>query len=235
MIADIIKLTVFIPAYKEAENLKLLLPRLTKTLFEVEPDSEILVMDTVESMDSTKAVCESTPGNIIYANRHGGNTFGDAVRTGIELAKGKYFIAMDGDGSHDPEFIKKLYAERNSADVIVASRYVEGGATQNSRMLGFLSRIVNIVYSKVLNLDCKDVSNSFKLYRTEALKKLSLKSNNFEIIEEILFKLKKANKNLAIKELPFTFKTRMFGETKRNLFVFMLTYIYTLIKLRLGK
>lgn len=229
------ELTVFIPAYKEAENLKLLLPRLTKTLFEVEPESEILVMDTVEPMDDTKAVCKSVGGNIIYANRKRGNNFGDAVRTGIELARGKYFISMDGDGSHDPEFIKKMYAEKDAADIIVASRYVEGGATQNSKTLVLMSRIVNIVYSKVLNLDCKDVSNSFKLYKTEALKKLNLKSNNFEIIEEILFKLKKANKNLAIKELPFTFKTRMFGETKRNLLVFMVTYIFTLIKLKFGK
>ena len=58
-----IKLTVFIPAYKEAENLKLLLPRLVRALSEVEPQYEILVVDTMQPMDNTKAVCQSIQGN----------------------------------------------------------------------------------------------------------------------------------------------------------------------------
>lgn len=232
---DNLKLTIFIPAYKEAENLKILLPRLVATLSAIEPQYEVLVVDTMEPMDGARAVCQSTPGNVIYCNRAGGNAYGDAVRTAVARARGDYCIAMDGDGSHDPEFVKQLYAAKDQADVVVASRYISGGQTENSWALILMSRIVNVVYSKVLNLDCKDVSNSFKLYKTAALKQLTLKSDNFEIVEEILFKLKKANKNLIIKELPFTFKTRMFGETKRNLFVFIFTYLYTLIKLRLGK
>lgn len=230
-----IKLTVFMPAYKEAENLKVLLPRLVQTISQVEPEYEVLVVDTMEPMDGTRDVCAQAQGNIIYRSRLKGNAFGDGVRTGIELARGEYFIEMDGDGSHEPEFIKKMYAQKNSADVVIASRYIKGGATQNSPALILMSRVVNLVYSIVLNLNCKDVSNSFKLYKTADLKKLNLKSNNFEIIEEILFKLKKAKPNLAILELPFTFKTRLFGETKRNLVIFIFTYIFTLVRLRFGK
>ncbi len=230
-----IKLTVFIPAYKEADNLKVLLPRLVKTLSQVEPNYEVLVVDTMEPMDGAKAVCESASGNVVYANRTGGNNFGDAVRTGILLARGQYFIGMDGDGSHAPEFIKQLYAQKDKFDVVIASRYIDGGGTENSKALIAMSQIVNLIYSLVLNLNCKDVSNSFKLYKTSALQQLKLKSDNFDIVEEILFKLKKANSNLSIKELPFTFKTRMFGETKRNLFIFIFTYLYTLIKLRFEK
>lgn len=230
-----INLSVFIPAYKEAENLKVLLPRLVKTLTETEPNYEILIVDTMSGMDETKSVCENITGNVVYINREGGNDFGDAVRTGIKKANGRFFIAMDGDGSHDPEFIKTMYPYKESNDVVIASRYVEGGDTKNPWVLIFMSRIVNIVYSLVLNLNCKDVSNSFKLYKTSALKNLELRCSNFDIVEEILFKLKRANKDLKIIELPFTFKERMFGETKRNLFLFMLTYVYTLFKLRFGK
>lgn len=227
-----IKLTVFIPAYKEAENLRVLLPRLTRTLLEVEPNYEILVVDTMEPMDGTREVCQSIAGQIVYANRQGSNAFGAAVRTGILLARGEYLIEMDGDGSHDPEFIAKMYAEKAVNKVVVASRYIDGGGTQNSKTLILMSRLVNVIYSVVLNLNCKDVSNSFKLYETKSLKRLRLISNNFDIIEEILFKLRKNNRDLIIQELPFTFKTRMFGETKRNLVVFLVTYIFTLIKLR---
>ena len=57
----------------------------------------------------------------------------------------------------------------------------------------------------------------------------------FDIVEEILFKLKRLHKKLIIKELPFTFKKRMFGETKRNLVFFILSYIVTLVRLRFSK
>jgi dolichol-phosphate mannosyltransferase len=96
-----------------------------------------------------------------------------------------------------------------------------------------MSRVLNISYSLVLNLRCKDVSNSFKVYRADWLKRLSLRCANFDIVEEILFKLVRQHPRARIKEVPFSFKKRMFGETKRNLVTFMLTYLFTIIRLRL--
>jgi len=66
------------------------------------------------------------------------------------------------------------------------------------------------------------------------LKSLDLYCMNFDIVEEILFKLARAKKDLRIREVPFAFKKRMFGETKRNLPWFMLTYVYTMFRLRLS-
>src|SRR3989344_6254200 len=133
------------------------------------------------------------------------------------------------------DFVVQLYKYKDEFDVVIASRYIKGGSTKNSKISVLMSLAVNLIYSLVLNLNCKDVSNSFKLYKSKDIKNINLASNNFEIVEEILFKLKKKNKNLKIKELPFTFNERMFGKTKRNLLIFMLTYIYTLVKLRLSK
>jgi dolichol-phosphate mannosyltransferase len=142
---------------------------------------------------------------------------------------------MDGDGSHAPEFIPNFLKVADAYDVVIASRYVKGGASDNSMHLLFMSKIVNVLYSVVLNLNCKDVTNSFKLYRAALLKPLTLYSKNFDIIEEMLFKMKRNCRKLRILELPFTFKERMFGHTKRNLFMFMLSYSFTLLKLRFGK
>ena len=229
-------LTVAIPAYKEEENLRIILPRLISVLEQVEPLYEVLIIDTLEPTDETKSVCAGFGPRVRYLNREGKNNYyGDAVRTAVAKAEGMYLIFMDADGSHDPEFISQLYASKDDADVVIASRYVNGGETKNSRVLVLMSLVVNVVYSVVLNLNCKDVSNSFKLYKSKDIKNITLTSNNFEIVEEILFKIKNRNKNLTIKELPFTFDKRMFGKTKRNLFVFMVTYLYTLIKLRFGK
>jgi dolichol-phosphate mannosyltransferase len=226
------ELSIFIPSYREAANLRVLLPRINSACGGLGVPFEILIIDTAEPMDETRVVCQMD--NVRYINRRGGNRYGDAVRTGIEEARGKYVIVMDADGSHTPEFIPKLFASRHNAEVVIASRYVEGGDTDNPKYLILMSLIVNLIYSFVLNLRCKDVSNSFKLYRADDLKRLQLQCQNFDIVEEILFKLRRADRNMRILELPYTFKKRMFGETKRNLFLFMLTYVWTLVRLRLS-
>ena len=95
-----------------------------------------------------------------------------------------------------------------------------------------MSYITNITYSIVLNLHYKDISNSFKLYKTSSLKELTLRCKNFDIVEEILYKIKKHHKEINVLEIPYSFKERMFGHTKRNLFVFIFTYIITIIRLR---
>lgn len=227
-------LSIIIPAYLEEENLRIILPRINSVLQMInDGENEVLVVDTKEVMDNTKKVCEEN--NVTYINRVGGNNYGDAVRTGIQRANSVYTIFMDADGSHDPEFIKNLYNNKEAQDVVIASRYAEGGNTDNSKMLILMSLIVNKLYSLILNIKCKDISNSFKLYKTADLKDLKLNCNNFDIVEEIIFKLKKKKGTLKIKELPFLFKKRMFGTTKRNLFLFILTYIVTIFKLRFGK
>lgn len=218
------------PSYLEEENLRLILPRLQTTLKKMNINYEILVVDTKEPMDHTEAVCQEQGAR--YVRRTPSNTFGSAVRTGIDGAQGKRVLFMDADGSHAPEFIFDLYKNIDKADVIIASRYIHGGVTENSTSLKWMSRILNLTYSWVLGLKCKDVSNSFKIYKHAQLKELELKCENFDIVEEILYKLKVLNKNFTILEVPFTFKERMFGETKRNLMLFILTYVFTLIKLR---
>jgi len=226
-------LSVVLPSYREAKNLKVLLPRLTATLRTIERNTEILVVDTMQPFDETPEVCRMYGAR--YINRTGSNSFGDAVRSGIKEAQGIFILFMDADGSHPPEFIPHLYQHREAYDIVIASRYIDGGYTENSRILILMSRAINIIYSLVLNLQCKDVSNSFKLYRAALIKEGEFHSNNFDIVEEILFKIKKRNNALKILEVPFTFKKRMFGETKRNLTLFAISYIFTLLKLRFGK
>ena len=228
-----IDLSVIIPSYSEEENLRILLPRLNKALDSLSLTKEVLVVDSITAMDNTRSVCDAN--NVKYINRENNNYYGDAVRTAIKYASGKHILFMDGDGSHSPEFIPKLAEFMGDNDVVIASRYVEGGSTDNPGSLIIMSKMVNILYSLILGLNCKDVSNSFKIYRADQLKKLQLRTNNFDIVEEILFKLKRNNKNLKIKEVPFRFEKRMFGTTKRNLFLFMLSYLFTLLRLRFGK
>ena len=226
-----VNLSVILPSYKEEENLKIILPKISKVLKKLNITYEILVIDTFKSLDNTKEVC--IKNNCKYFNRENSNDFGIAVKTGIEKSLGKFIIFMDADGSHEPNFINELYFNIDNNDVVVASRYIKKGGTENTFILLMMSRILNILYSLILNIPCKDISNSYKLYKKEQLDKLKLRCKNFDIIEEILYKLYKQNKNLKIKEIPFIFKKRKFGNTKRNLLLFIISFTITIIKLRL--
>jgi len=226
-------LSVITPAYLEEENLRILLPRIKNVLSQLSFGSEIIVIDSQKKLDCTDSACQEN--QVRYFRREGGENFGDAVRTGIRVARGKYMLFMDADGSHPPEFIRELVAHHLENDIVIASRYVSGGLTENPVHLIWMSQALNITYGLILGIKVNDISNSFKLYRSDLLKNLNLSCKNFDIIEEILFKISRANPNLKIKEVPFSFKKRMFGETKRNLVLFVITFIFTIFKLRFSK
>lgn len=225
-----VDLSVVVPAYLEEENLRLLLPRLTRTLKSLGIRWEVVVVETMRPMDKTADAC--LENGCICIAREGGDSFGDAVRTGIRAVRGDRVIFMDADGSHPPEFIEELWRHRADADVVIASRYTAGGVTENSWSLVLMSRLLNLSYSWVLGLNCSDVSNSFKLYLGDSLRRLSLTCNHFDIVEEILCRLVHHHPPATIREIPATFKKRMFGETKRNLIVFVASYLYTMIRLK---
>jgi len=224
-----IKLSLILPAYEEARNLELLLPALKATLEEADVRYEILVIDTERPLDDTPEVCSRYA--VSYHARKGGALYSHAVKTGISASVGKWVLFMDADGSHPVSMVPVLWSRRNDADLVIASRYVKEGRTENPVILIFLSLVVNAVFRLVLGLKCRDVSNSFRLYDGEELRSLSLECENFDIIEEILIKLSLSKKDFTTLEVPFTFGTRKAGKTKRNLLTFAISYLGTLWKL----
>jgi dolichol-phosphate mannosyltransferase len=227
------ELSILIPAYQEEENLRLLLPRLHRTIRALDLTYEIIVIDTQQPLDNTRAVCQDE--TVTYLMRQHSNSFGDAVRSGIAAAQGEFILFMDADGSHTPEYIPRLCEHRREYDVVIASRYIDGGHTENIKILVLMSHVVNLCYRLVLGLRCKDVSNSFKVYRANLVKEVPLRCHNFDVVEELLYKICRRHPDVRILEVPFSFKKRMFGETKRNLIMFMFSYLYTLLRLRFGK
>ena len=227
-----VHISVVLPSYSEAENLEILLPELKKVLGGLALSYEVIVVDTQVPLDHTSSICQSN--GVRYLNRTPDNSYASAVRSGIEAVKGEFTIFMDADGSHPPAFLENLWKHHQGNDLVIASRYIKGGKTDNPALLVFMSKLVNLVFSFVLGLKVHDVSNSLKLYKSEQLKSLHLVCRNLDVIEEILFKLIKNNKDFKIKELPFSFKKRMHGASKRSMLAFIWSYITTLIKLRFG-
>lgn len=225
-----IDLSVVLPAYREAKNLAFILPRLTETLNNLGIAYEVLVVDTPEPLDETPRI--ALENRVTHLCRNGGDRYGDAYRTGIAASRGTFVLFMDADGSHPPSFIATLWAAREDADVVMASRYVSGGKNRNGAISVGMSRLLNTVFGRVLGIACHDLSNSYKLYRGDQLRSLTLRCANFDVIPEILLKLQRGNPRLRILEVPFQFERRVFGESKRSLVWFVVTYLWTLVRLR---
>lgn len=223
------ELSIVLPAYEEARNLDMLLPKLHAVVRDFAVPYEIVVVDAEEPRDDTPEVCRRH--DAVYRSRSGGELYGHAIRTAQQVAHGRYLIFMDADGSHGPGFIPKLWENRAHADMVIASRYVPGGRTDNPAILIFMSQIVNVVFRFVLGLKCADVSNSFRLYQGDEFRRLTLECDNFDIVEEILVKLFFARPGYVLKEVPFVFEQRKAGKTKRKLVVFAIGYLGTLVRL----
>jgi len=151
-------LTIIIPSLNESDNLKKLIPEI-KSEIGKKFTYEIFIIDGIIKDNKTFEI--SKKNSIKYLNRIKNNDYGNAVRLGIKKSTGKYVLFMDGDYSHNPKFILKLY-ENKLYDVVIASRYVLGGKTDNGLLSETLSRFLNKFYNVILNLDlemCQTVLN----------------------------------------------------------------------------
>jgi len=225
-----LELTVMIPAYREADSLRELLPKILSAARALTPDVEVLIVDTQERMDDTEEVCAQWGARHIH--RRGGNQYGDAIRTGIAEARGEYLLCMDADGSHNPSSFAGLWAKRDVWDITIGSRYAPGGQTENPAILIGMSYVVNLTFRVAFKLTARDVTTSLRLYRTAILKPHRLESNNFDILEEILIRCVTHRPPARVGEVPVTFERRKAGESKRKLVQFALGYLSTLRKLR---
>lgn len=223
-------LTILLPAYLEAENLTILLPKIRTAVEKLHISYEIIVVDSQNKLDNTSEICHVN--NVKHLARLNGDFYGDAIRTGISHSHSDKILIMDADGSHCPEELPLLYYESlKGFDLVIGSRYIKGGYTANNYLLKAMSLLVNSTYRMIFKLKVKDVSNSFRIYDGDKLRKLHLVSDNFDIVEEILIKLTNKNKTLSISEIPISFKNRKYGSSKRNLFIFAISYVISIYKL----
>jgi dolichol-phosphate mannosyltransferase len=223
-------LSIILAAYCEGENLSRLLPRVRRAAQGLTPKHEILVVDTLAPMDDTEAVCAANQVRLL--RRQPSNDYGDAIRTGVRASQGDFVLTMDADGSHSPEFMRELWDQRHRADVVIASRYVAGGRTENPLLLVGMSRLLNRFFRAVVKFPVLDVSNSFRLYRGERLRSLSLGYRHFDVLEEVLARLLwHAEKPATVLEIPYRFERRIAGKSKRNLLMFSVHFMGAAIRL----
>lgn len=218
-------LSIIIPAHNEGLNLASLLPNLKAILEELQITHEIIVICRALDPATGQAVRRAA-GRVIEQTERG---YGGALMMGFQMAQGQYFLTMDADLSHSPEFVRDLWAQRENADVVIASRYVNGGRAIMPWGRYVLSRTLNAFLSRGLSLGIRDMSSGFRLYRASVIQNMRLEARDFDVLQEILVRAYAEGRR--VKEIAFTYTPRRHGSSNARVLRFGLAYRRTFWRL----
>lgn len=213
------KVLVIMPTYNEAGNIE----RAASELFRFNPDVSLLIVDD-GSPDGTGDLAEALAAKdkrITVLNRKDKQGLGAAYIAGFNHAFGlafDYVVEMDADGSHRAEDLPKLLAICQDNDLVIGSRYVRGGKTQNWPLhRQWLSRGGNIYAKIMLGSRLNDMTAGFRVFRSSFLQKMDLASIN---ARGYSFQIEMAYRTIQLggrtAEVPITFVEREIGESKMS-------------------
>ena len=236
------QICVVLPTFNEAENIKNTIEQIFQNQLELTNYViSVLVVDD-NSPDKTgeivKELIQTYPKvKLLQAEKKG---LGDAYKRGIDFAITKLgadlIIQMDADGQHDPSLIKSFVRLTKQYDVVIGSRFVEGGSTPDFSVRRlFLSKLGNCLVRYLGGAYViKDCTSGYRVIRREALERCQLsqfptKGYSFQswLICELL------REGAVVKEMPITFKPRLAGKSKLS-FSDQLEFITNILRIRFG-
>lgn len=216
------ELSVVIPTFAEAENIRVLCPWIGRTMREAGIGTELLVVDD-DTQDGTEQWARGKHnwvGNGVqfrFISRKSERGLASAWQRGVAEASAQIIAIMDADLCHDPAHLPRMLEALANNDMVIGSRYVPGHLavmSNKSRLAAALSRAGQHLCRSVLGLPYRDISHSFRMFRAqigrEAWQKTSCKGN--AALVEHTYLVHKAGGRIA--ELPVSYGRRMHGKTK---------------------
>jgi glycosyltransferase involved in cell wall biosynthesis len=208
-----VRVSFLVPAYNEARTLRELIERVEALPL----DKQIIVVDD-GSTDETPRILDELrrDGLDLHVVRQAHRGKGAAIRAAIPHIDGEIAVIQDADLEYDPADVPALIEpiERGVADVVYGSR-LSGGRPQRAylfwHLVGnrFLSLLTNVLYNTTLS----DMETGYKAFRTDVLRSLDLRQDDFGIEPELTAKV--CRRKLRIYELPIAYYGRTYAEGKK--------------------
>ncbi|MFL5931302.1 MAG: polyprenol monophosphomannose synthase [Gaiellaceae bacterium] len=220
MIRRVPRAIVCLPTYDERENLEPMVRALSGVLG---PDDRVLVIDD-SSPDGTGEIADRLAAeldwvDVLHRPRKEGlgraylDGFRRALADGAELV-----LELDCDFSHDPADVPRLLQASEDADLVLGSRYVSGGGTENWGLLRrAISRWGSLYAQVLLGLHVRDLTGGFKCYRREVLETIDLgaiRSRGYAFQIETTYRAVRAG--FRVVEIPIRFTDREVGGSKMS-------------------
>jgi len=209
-----------LPTYNEAENIQ---PFVAAVRAKLPADARILIVDD-NSPDGTGGIADRLAAEhegveVLHRPRKEG--LGPAYIAGFRraLAGGaELVLEMDSDFSHDPAYLPRLLEGASRADVVLGSRYVEGGGVSE---WGALRRAISrggSAYARLtLGIDVRDVTGGFKCFRREVLEAIdldSIEARGYAFQVEMTYRA--LQRGFEVAEVPIVFRDRRAGDSKMD-------------------
>jgi dolichol-phosphate mannosyltransferase len=214
-------LAIIVPTYNEAANVHVLIEKLEAAL--LGHAWEVIFVDD-DSPDQTAAIAHRigrTKPYVRCVQRIGRRGLSSAVIDGILSTNAPFVAVMDADLQHDESILVPMLRvlENNEADLVVGSRYVDGGGVGEwSKSRRLISRAATAMSNLIIQAHVSDpMSGYFMLPRTVFMTTCrSLSGNGYKILFDFLASAPDA---LRVKEVPFCFRPRLNGESKLDMSV----------------
>jgi dolichol-phosphate mannosyltransferase len=225
---------VIIPTYNERENLG----PITAAVLAAEARVDILVVDD-NSPDGTGQLADSLALaeprlRVLHRQKKEGlgRAYLHAFRWALEQGY-QYVLEMDADFSHDPRYLPALLdAAEGGADLVLGSRYVEGGGTVNWGLVRrLISRGGSLYARSILGVRTRDLTGGFKCFSRRVLEGIDLEqvlSTGYGFQIELTYRALK--KGFQVREVPIVFEDRRVGQSKmsRTIFLEAMTVVWKL-------
>lgn len=220
---------VVLPTYNEYDNLPKIVPEILERL----PESDLWIVDD-DSPDGTGVIADQLARDspriqaIHRAHKSGlGTAYVESFKQALEDGY-EYVVEMDADFSHDPAVLPVLLEEAEHADLVLGSRYIEGGSTPDWTLpRRLISHVGNVVARIVLGLPVHDATTGYRAFSRHALVTLQLEGirlqgYGFQI--ETVYQCHRAH--LRIREYPIRFIDRSRGHSKMSRAIVLEALIY---------
>src|SRR5882724_10758211 len=212
------KLSILMPVYNERTVVERCISGVLTAPLPENMDRELVIVDDC-STDGTFAILQRLAAAFpqIRLYQHPKNCGkGAAVRTAIDKASGDFSLIQDADLEYDPAEYPRLMRPLldGHADAVFGSRYLAG---EQSRVLPYwhtkINQFLTLVSNMFSNLNVTDMETCYKVFRTDLLKSIPIRSDRFGFEPEITMKVSK--RKLRVYEVPISYHGRTYEEGKK--------------------